>query len=91
MRDEFSTSTAPDPRCGFIWINQQKLTANGPNRHGGQAANKVGNYKINCPSYSPCPRTFKTSMTQPTTAYTSLCNSDSCLLACIRGFVLHGS
>jgi len=21
-------------------------------RHGGQAANKVGNYKINCPSYS---------------------------------------
>jgi hypothetical protein len=25
MRDEFSTSTAPDPRCGFIWINQQEL------------------------------------------------------------------
>ena len=30
MRDEFSTSTAPDPRCGFIRINQRKLTANGP-------------------------------------------------------------
>ena len=30
MRDEFSTSTAPDPRCGFIRINEQKLTANGP-------------------------------------------------------------
>src|SRR4030095_3739492 len=23
MRGEFSTSTAPDPRCGFIRINQQ--------------------------------------------------------------------
>jgi hypothetical protein len=65
MRDEFSTSTAPDPRCGFIRINQQKLTANGPATAGRLRinANKVGNYKINCPSDSPCPRTFKTSMT----------------------------
>src|SRR5438045_455887 len=34
-------------------------------------------------SCSPYPRPFKTSIAQPTTAYTSFCKSNSRLLACI--------
>jgi hypothetical protein len=51
MRDEFSTSTAPHPRCGFIRINPQKLTANGPATAGRLRinANKVENYKNQLP------------------------------------------
>ena len=54
-------------------------------------ANRVGSYKINCPSARHVRARSKPSMTQPTTVYTSLCNGDSCLLACIRGFISDGS